>query len=118
MEKKWEVKGVCAITAGRMMNTIQRADFCGVFCSRMVLHGAQDRVPSEVDYTNYAINRVGEISLNRCKKEHGNYLGIYNVAKFFGALTSDVDFNKSVDQYIHKEADLESPYRNRGTGTY
>lgn len=100
---------------GRILNTIQRADFCGIFGSRMLLYGAQDRVPDEVDYTNYAINRVGEISLNRCKKEHGNYLGIYNVAKFFGALTSDVDFNKNVDQYQHKVADLESPYRNRGT---
>lgn len=100
---------------GRILNTIQRADFCGIFGSRILLYGAQDRVPDEVDYTNYAINRVGEISLNRCQKEHGNYLGIYNVAKFFGALTSDVEFNKSVDQYIHKEADLESLDRNKGT---
>ena len=99
---------------GRILNTIQRADFCGIFGSRILLYGAQDRVPDEVDYTMYAINRVGEISLNRCEKEHGNYLGIYNVAKFFGALTSDIDFNKSVAQYQHKEADLQSPERNQG----
>lgn len=27
----WEENGVCSIYAGRLMNTIQRADFCGVF---------------------------------------------------------------------------------------
>ena len=100
---------------GRILNTIQRADFCGIFGSRILLYGAQDRVPDEVDYTNYAINRVGEISLNRSQKEHGNYLGIYNVAKFFGALTSDVDFNKSVDLYKYKEDNLTSSQRNKGT---
>ena len=46
------------------MNTIQRADFCGVFGSRMVMQGAQDRVPEIVDHTNYTINRVREVSLN------------------------------------------------------
>ena len=102
MESKWEVKGVCAITAGRMMNTIQRADFCGVFGSRMVLHGAQDRVPDVVDYTNYTINRVGEVSLNRLDRtlagdtnptEHGNYFGIYNIVNELYAFTSDVKFD-------------------------
>lgn len=101
LEAKWDVMGVCAVTAGRMMNTIQRADFCGVFGSRMVLHGAQDRVPDVVDYTNYTINRVKEVSLNRVKQtlqgdseatEHGNYFGIYNIVNFLGALTSDVEF--------------------------
>ena len=80
---------------GRMMNTIQRADFCGIFGSRVLLHGALDRVPDEVDYTYYAINRVGEISLNKKTvggTTRGNYFGIYNVANFFGALTSDVKF--------------------------
>ena len=99
----WKENGVCSRYAGRPMNTIQRADFCGVFGSRMVMQGAQDRVPEVVDYTNYTINRVREVSLN--KKEsirpedtdpkdamHGNYFGIYSVVNFLGALTSDVDF--------------------------
>ncbi len=60
----WEENGVCSIYAGRLMNTIQRADFCGVFGSRMVMQGAQDRVPEIVDNTNYTINRVREVSLN------------------------------------------------------
>ena len=61
----WEENGVCSIYAGRLMNTIQRADFCGVFGSRMVMQGAQDRVPEIVDHTNYTINRVREVSLNQ-----------------------------------------------------
>lgn len=81
---------------GRMINTLQRADFCGIFGSRVLLHGAQDRVPDKVDYTNYAINRVGEISFNKKTMgdvtPRGNYFGIYNVANFLGALTSDVLF--------------------------
>jgi hypothetical protein len=60
----WEENGVCSIYAGRLMNTIQRADFCGVFGSRMVMQGAEDRVPEIVDHTNYTINRVREVSLN------------------------------------------------------
>ena len=101
---------------GRILNTIQRADFCGIFGSRILLYGAQDRVPDEVDYTNYAINRVGEISLNLGHNGiRGNYFGIYNVAKFLGALTSDVDFNKTVEQYQYKENNLESSNRNKGT---
>ncbi len=92
----WEVvQGVCSIYAGRMMNTIQRADFCGVFGSRLVMKGAQDRIPSEVDYINYTINRVGEVSLNQKRvgdQSHGNYFGIYNITKYLGSLTSDVKF--------------------------
>ena len=112
----WVENGVCSRYAGRIMNTIQRADFCGVFGSRMVMQGAQDRVPETVDYTNYTINRVREVSLNakesviqsdHAKYEsgehvgeyidenahmHGNYFGIYNVVNYLGALTSDVDF--------------------------
>ncbi len=61
----WKENGVCTIYAGRPMNTIQRADFCGVFGSRMVMQGAQDRVPEIVDHTNYTINRVREVSLNQ-----------------------------------------------------
>ena len=106
-EEYWLENGVLPVYAGRPMNTIQRADFCGVFGSRMVMQGAQDRVPEIADYTNYTINRVREVSLN--KKEsvigsdtgtdralHGNYFGIYSIVNYFGALTSDVDFNKTV----------------------
>ncbi|MCK8623454.1 hypothetical protein [Prevotella sp. E13-27] len=61
----WVESGVLPVYAGRLMNSIQRADFCGVFGSRMVMQGAQDRVPEEVDYTNYTVNRVREVSLNK-----------------------------------------------------
>ena len=106
----WEENGVCTIYAGRIMNTIQRADFCGVFGSRMVLQGAQDRVPEEVDYTNYTINRVREVSLNKKKFNesstdfHGNYFGIYNIVNYLGALTSDVDFHTSVRETDNSDA--------------
>ena len=96
----WKESGVLPVYAGRLMNSIQRADFCGVFGSRMVMQGAQDRVPDEVDYTNYTINRVREVSLNKKESSitgdatpfHGNYFGIYNIVNYLGALTSDVDF--------------------------
>ena len=97
----WVESGFCSIYAGRLLNTIQRADFVGVFGSRMVMQGAQDRVPSVVDYTEYTINRVGEVSLNQNhsragdtgdQKSFGNYFGIYNIVNHLGALTSDVDF--------------------------
>ena len=101
-QDKWELLGFCTIYAGRLLNTLQRADFAGVFGSRMVLQGAMDRVPSVVDYTNYTINRVGELSLNKCDSQiegdtgddatHGSYFGIYNIVNHLGALTSDVDF--------------------------
>ena len=108
LETYWKENGVCSRYAGRPMNTIQRADFCGVFGSRMVMQGAQDRVPEVVDYTNYTINRVREVSLNKKtsvrtgdagdakNKEHGNYFGIYSVVNYLGALTSDVDFETTV----------------------
>ncbi len=100
----WKEAGFCSIYAGRLLNTIQRADFVGVWGSRMVLQGARDRVPEKADYTNYTINRVGEISLNRIStqnsgdttdedKIHGNYFGIYSVVNYLGNLTSDVRFN-------------------------
>ena len=104
----WLENGVCSRYAGRPLNTIQRADFCGVFGTRMVMMGAQDRVPETVDYTNYTINRVREVSLNKKvsvrsgdagdtkNKEHGNYFGIYNAVNYLGALTSDVDFQDAV----------------------
>lgn len=105
-EEYWEEYGFVSIYAGRLINTIQRADFVGVFGSRMVMEGARDRVPETVDYTDYTINRVGEISLNRSYdpnglkdtnnvvKLHGNYFGIYNIVNHLGALTSDVDFDE------------------------
>jgi hypothetical protein len=61
----WEESGVLPVYAGRLMNSIQRADFCGVFGSRMVMQGARDRVPEITDFTNYTINRVREVSLNQ-----------------------------------------------------
>ena len=98
----WELWGFCSIYAGRLMNTIQRADFCGIFGSRLVMQGAKDRVPSVVDKTDYTVNRVGEVSLNQVNtiagetdddaKTHGNYFGIYSIVNHMGALTSDVDF--------------------------
>ena len=113
----WAEKGVVSTYAGRIMNTIQRADFCGVFGSRMVMKGAQDRVPEEVDYTNYTINRVREVSLNKMNstagdtgaddKMHGNYFGIYSIVNYLGALTSDVDF-QSVRTTNRDEDDLKA----------
>ena len=111
---------IISTTSGRKMNTIQRADFCGVFGSRILLHGARDRVPDVVDYTNYTINRVKEVSLNRVTQgggTHGNYFGIYNVVNFLGALTSDVEFNHNVrvadEDHYHLEGNT-----NYGTDTY
>lgn len=108
----WEQNGVVPIYAGRPMNTLQRADFCGIFGSRMVMQGAQDRVPEIVDHTNYTINRVREVSLNQkksvipadqsdeSKKVHGNYFGIYSIVNFLGALTSDVFFLPDKDKRV------------------
>ena len=129
----WKENGVCSRYAGRPMNTIQRADFCGVFGSRMVMQGAQDRVPETVDYTNYTINRVREVSLNKKvsvrsgdasdarNKEHGNYFGIYSVVNFLGALTSDVDFHTAVR--VTENSDVTNYQcaakgKNYGTATY
>jgi len=112
----WERFGFCSIYAGRLLNTIQRADFCGVYGSRLVLQGAVDRVADIGDKTVYTINRVGELSLNKQKSVidadktlkagyindedyeepekavHGNYFGIYSVVNYLGSLTSDVNF--------------------------
>ena len=123
LETYWKENGVCSRYAGRPMNTIQRADFCGVFGSRMVMQGAQDRVPEVVDYTNYTINRVREVSLNKKvsvrtvdagdsrNKEHGNYFGIYSVVNYLGALTSDVDFgdeNVRTDKRTSDNSDTDT----------
>ena len=108
----WVKSGFCSIYAGRLLNTIQRADFVGVFGSRMVMQGARDRVPSVVDYTDYTINRVGEVSLNQNhsragdtgeQASFGNYFGIYNIVNHLGALTSDVDYYKSVRTTSNKD---------------
>lgn len=101
----WEEYGFASIYAGRLINTIQRADFVGVFGSRMVMQGARDRVPETVDFTDYTINRVGEVSLNRMAApngetqngvpvKNGNYFGIYNIVNHLAALTSDVDLTE------------------------
>ena len=138
----WDLLGVTSIYAGRPMNTIQRADFCGVFGSRMVMKGAVDRAPQVnggVDYNSYTINRVEEVSLNKRESpahdasntkdyEHGNYFGIYNSVKFLGNLTSDVRFaderktdtqNTSIQAhgesyYDWKSTHPQSMYRNNG----
>ena len=104
----WEESGVLPVYAGRLMNSIQRSDFCGVWGSRMVMQGAQDRVPEEVDYTNYTINRVREVSLNKKTVggvEHGNYFGIYNIVNYLGALTSDVDFGDDTNRPYARTTD-------------
>ena len=118
----WVESGVLPVYAGRLMNSIQRADFCGVFGSRMVMQGAQDRVPEEADYTNYTINRVREVSLNKKASTapgdatvHGNYFGIYNVVNYLGALTSDVHFS-DVRKTDNANTDLYGPEINEETG--
>ena len=129
----WEPWGFCTLYAGRMINTIQRADFCGVFGSRVVLKGAQDRVIDVADVKEYTINRLGELSLNavnkgHATKQHGNYFGIYNVVNYLGALTSNVDFNETRavkedgaypsegDTYYEwKKRNLTNRKRNNGT---
>ena len=98
----WQQFGFCSIYAGRLLNTIQRADFCGVFGSRLVLQGAKDRVADVADATEYTINRIGELSLNKQRtvrdqdtgdqRVHGNYFGIYSIVNYLGSLTSDVKF--------------------------
>ena len=127
----WTENGVVSRYAGRYLNTLQRADFCGVFGSRLVMKGAKDRVPEVEDATNYTINRVREVSLNKKASTagdvgefatHGNYFGIYSVVNYLGALTSDLNFynavrttdNKDHAKYVDPEANGK-PY---GTATY
>lgn len=137
----WKPYGFCSIYAGRLLNTIQSADFCGVYGSRMVLQGAIDReaLPEEEDKNDeFTINRVGEVSLNKKRSlisadenteeaEHGNYFGIYNRVKYMGNLTSDVLFgDKYVDPdgieqnngttfYSYKASNYTNKKRNKGT---
>ena len=133
-ENYWVQYGFCSIYAGRLLNTIQRADFCGVFGSRLVLQGAKDRVADVADATEYTINRIGELSLNQQHdlsddtQIHGNYFGIYSIVNYLGGLTSDVAFTdnrryvdkgqtytdtKSYQEY--KIERLEKRDRNNGT---
>ncbi len=124
-EHYWVKKGFVSIYAGRLLNTIQRADFCGIFGSRMVLQGARDRVPEIVDYTDYTINRVGEVSLNQVAsiagdntkedKVHGNYFGIYSVVNHMGALTSDVDYYNDARQFDNQDEETYKPEFNGQT---
>ena len=121
----WIQYGFCSIYAGRLLNTIQRADFCGVYGSRLVLQGARDRVAEKGDATEYTINRIGELSLNQQRSAvegeltlnpnpvddedyadeknaiHGNYFGIYSVVNYLGNLTSDVHFTDT-RRYVDK----------------
>ena len=124
----WVANGVVSRYAGRIMNTIQRADFCGVFGSRMVMKGAQDRVPEIVDYTNYTINRVREVSLNKTTSpagdteakhaSHGNYFGIYSNVNFLGALTSDVNYYNNVRVTDNVDASKYKSAVTIGDNTY
>ena len=131
----WEPFGFCSIYAGRLLNTIQRADLCGVYGSRMVLQGAKDRVADVAENIDYTINRVGELSLNAQysvagdtgdEAEHGNYFGIYSLVNYLGNLTSDVSFGSTyVDgsgttstggttYYNYKAGNPTSSTRNKG----
>ena len=135
-ETYWVQYGFCSIYAGRLLNTIQRADFCGVFGSRLVLQGAKDRVADVADATEYTINRIGELSLNQQRftpgsddEIHGNYFGIYSVVNYLGNLTSDVRFVGDKRRYVekgqvkedtqtylkYKEEHLNKRDRNNGT---
>ena len=115
----WTMAGFCSIYAGRLLNTIQRADFAGMIGSRLVLQGAQDRVVTaeqqiegSVNFAKvFTINRVGELSLNKqpdpvdgdtdvVGKFHGNYFGIYSGVNYLGALTSDIRFSDEDKRWI------------------
>ena len=108
----WTENGVVSRYAGRYLNTLQRADFCGIFGSRTVMKGARDRVLEVDDGTNYTINRVREVSLNKKASiagdvgefaTHGNYFGIYSVVNYLGALTSDLNFYTAVRTTDNKD---------------
>lgn len=136
-ENYWKQYGFCSIYAGRLLNTIQRADFCGVFGSRLVLQGAKDRVADVGDATEYTINRVGELSLNQQRfipnddsEIHGNYFGIYSIVNYLGNLTSDIHFTDTrrymlngqaqndpngLSYYQYKVNNLTKRDRNNGT---
>ena len=121
--------GICSIYAGRLLNTIQRADFCGVFGSRMVLQGAKDRVADTEQNTDYTINRVTELSLNKKRSvissdtgndaEHGNYFGIYSVVNYLGNMTSDQHFDDFYEgSAMNTTVTPNQPYQGDGATTY
>ncbi len=101
--------------SAKLLNTIQRADFCGIFNSNIILKGARDRVTTSADFNDYSINRVGELSLNR-----GTHLNMYNIVNLLGGLTSDVDFQtgyktEGTTWIDWKRTNLKSAKRNEGT---
>ena len=121
-KSSFEPYGFCSIYAGRLLNTIQRADLCGVFGSRMVLQGAKDRVAEVGEDIDYTINRIGELSLNQQRSVrtsangyanpdtgddflHGNYFGIYSLVNYLGNMTSDVHFS---DEYVNGNGETET----------
>ncbi|MBO4753738.1 MAG: hypothetical protein J5543_04030 [Bacteroidales bacterium] len=134
-QKSHWTASMSVINEGRYINTVQRCDFCGIRGSRLVLRGAMDRAQdkNEADYTNYTINRVGELSLNQNNQNgatHGCYFGIYNVVKLLGGVTSDVKFKSvrttdtdkpddaadgSTTYFDWKKARITAPNRNNGT---
>ncbi len=101
----WKESGVLPVYAGRLMNSIQRADFCGVFGSRMVMQGAKDRVPEEANYTNYTINRVREVSLNQMHSKIESDLTL-KPGKVKAAKVEDQD----ADDYVDKEKAIHGNY--------
>lgn len=135
----WKLAGLATLYAGRMINTIQRADFCGVWGSRVVLKGARDRETTTADFTLYTINRLDELSLNEITKDkypisgynsdgtkdHGCYFGIYNVVNRLGAVSSNVDYQNAVrvtdngeDAYKPTQAnETYYNFKNKNAGT-
>lgn len=131
----WEKAGFRSKYAGRLLNTIQRADFAGVFGSRLVLQGAMDRVLTkegdELKFEDYTLNRIGELSLNKQRVPgadanttnlHGNYFGIYNQVNYLGALTSDVRFYEDnvwiVNETTGERVDNDLSYANWKTNNF
>ena len=110
----WEESGVLPIYAGRLMNSIQRADFCGVFGSRMVMRGAQDRVPEVADFTNYTINRVREVSLNQQHSVIPEDLAL----KTSGTTRRETGTTTEEDQDPDNYADLDKAIHGNYFGIY
>ncbi|WP_155808853.1 hypothetical protein [Xylanibacter brevis] len=101
----WMQYGFCSIYAGRLLNTIQRADFCGVFGSRLVLQGAKDRVADVGDATEYTINRIGELSLNQKHSVIAEDLALKP-----GAVPALNVSDQSPDDYLNAENALHGNY--------
>ena len=124
----WQQYGFCSIYAGRLLNTVQRADLCGVYGSRLVLQGAKDRVADVASTEVYTINRIGELSLNQQKSlissdtgdaaVHGNYFGIYSIVNYLGHLTSDVKFDDPYQEIVVDDTGKESTKTHTDGTTY